>query len=68
MQFHETGLYNYDDAASEVLSKKISDTVPKFIITNQKLVVDNVNHVITQIVNDYLYTITLKDLLKMLGL
>ncbi|XP_071649032.1 uncharacterized protein [Temnothorax longispinosus] len=67
LDFHATGLYD-DNEISEVVSKTISDAVPKLIDTNQKVIVDTINRVITEEGNKYLSTVTLKDLLKILGL
>lgn len=66
-QFHATGLYG-DDETSELVSKTVSEMVPKLIKENQKLIVDNFIKICTQMLNKYLSTITFKDLLKMLGL
>ncbi|XP_011699346.1 PREDICTED: uncharacterized protein LOC105456760 [Wasmannia auropunctata] len=67
LNFHATGLYN-DEGISDILSKTISEVMPKLIKENQKVIVDNINQVATEMLNDYLNTITLKELLKLLGL
>ncbi|XP_011877829.1 PREDICTED: uncharacterized protein LOC105567513, partial [Vollenhovia emeryi] len=67
LDFHATGLYD-DEDTSKLLSDTISDMVPKMIDEYQKDVTDNVNEIIKTLANEFLSTITLKDLLKILGL
>ncbi|XP_012541298.2 uncharacterized protein LOC105839498 [Monomorium pharaonis] len=67
LDFRATGLYN-DEEKSKSASLSISNTVPKLIDQKQGTIVNYVNRIITQELNEYLSTITLKELLKKLGL
>jgi len=66
LDFNGTGFFE-DDEKSKAWSKKISETVPKFINENQKEIVNKVNQMIMKNANEMLSKITFKDIKKMLG-
>ncbi|XP_018392874.1 PREDICTED: uncharacterized protein LOC108771949 [Cyphomyrmex costatus] len=66
LDFNVTGIYN-NEVISETISKTISNVMPKLIAANQKTIEYVINNSATQILNEYLSTITLMDIWKELN-
>ncbi|XP_070515049.1 uncharacterized protein [Cardiocondyla obscurior] len=64
LDFNATGLY-YDAETSELLSKTISNLIP--LTLNETMVTNELNHILLPILNKFLSTKTLGDLLKIIG-
>ncbi|XP_046746540.1 uncharacterized protein LOC124411473 [Diprion similis] len=61
-----SGLLNNDDA-SALIAAVISDTVPQILVDFQDVISDTVNTAVTEYVDDYLGSMTLAELLALIG-
>ncbi|XP_072763699.1 uncharacterized protein [Anoplolepis gracilipes] len=66
-EFHATGLYN-DNHLSELLSAVISDMMPQLIMDYHDMITDKASLLIMDKLNAFLSTMTLAELMKLLGL
>jgi len=67
LDFRITGLFNNEEI-SELLSKLISDMVPQIIKDDHATIIKEVDPIIRKELDSFLATMTLADLLKLLGL
>ncbi|CAL1678640.1 unnamed protein product [Lasius platythorax] len=67
LDFHATGLFD-DDELSELLSAVISDMVPQLIEDYHDMITDKLILLVTEKLNAFLSTMTLTELLKLIGL
>jgi len=67
LDFHATGLFD-DDELSELLSAVISDMVPQLIEDYHDMITDKLILLVTEKLNAFLSTMTLAELLKLIGL
>lgn len=67
LDFHATGLFD-DDELSELLSALISDMVPQLIQDYHDMITDKAILLVTEKLNAFLSTMTLAELLKLIGI